>query len=315
MALNLDTLQQDFKNEMGGGLYVPKVTEGTVVDLFDIKTGIRGTQQLNTIAITPSWQTDHDTAITNANVTPFSAEGNSDVDLDAVTLTVGTEFFQAPVNPYVFDQSYLRADGSYYDPQLAAVQGITEAAVKQGRKKFTEAFLNGIGAGASSTNGINDLVKNTINTGTGDISNSNVLTKLGIMHETVAASAIGGDADQFILMGAADYVIYRQGLRAAGLNDVLQTQASESGLMVSQFVDDPRVSIVGEANQASTVQPIWTSMDNLYVATSALRDHESPEIFYDRVFNAWYVRMFAALGVQAYSAGATGLVFANNNAA
>lgn len=307
MAFNLGDLNADFRNELNGGLALLTVSEGTVAGLVRPFVGVRGAQDLPTLDVSPTWKTNGQAAITSVGVSPFDASAGT-VNYDRKVLSVEQEYFQAKVNPFALDSTaYALGTGNSLNPQMANGAEILEQAAKHMRDRVSSRFYGGYGSG-TPTNGLLDTTFTTVNVGSGAVTAANIIAKLDVMVNTLAGGDFYGREDHIIILSASNYNHYRQAVRLAGLNDTLQNEVSESGMQVSPFITDGRISIVADIKYTGLPRIIQT--DNVVFGTTVLTENEQPELFYDKMSHSYVLRAFVYGGVQAIETGGQ-LVAAN----
>ena len=301
MAYDISGISNNFRNELEGGLYSIAVKEGTVWNMVNQMNGIAGQQDLNILNFNPTWQTD---------VTPTSGHFDSQAgtaDLTRQVIDVQGEWFSVGLNQTDLDRTYARASRSE-DPEAFAATEITNHAIAKMRERVSSRFYTGFGAAA--TNGLSDVTGVTsVDTGAGAKSATTIIGKLAMLHAQMADSTHGGRTDKIFVMSVSDYLFYRQGLRAAGLNDVLQSDVTVSGVGVSPWIDDTTIQVVADPNYSG--EPLLFSSENVVFGSKNLSENEQPDFFYSKDKNIYIVRGYIYGGVQALEPGN---IFVNNNA-
>ena len=300
MAFDITAISSDFRNELEGGLYNLAVKEGTVWNMVNQMNGIAGKQDLNILDFDPTW-----------NVTAPGAASDFDtqagtVDITRQVIDVAGEWFSVGMNEAQLDATYARASQSE-DPASFFASAITDQAVAKMRERVSARFYSGFGTAAS--NGLSDITGTTVNTGTAAKSAANIIGKLATMHASIADSTHANRDDKMFVLSASDYLLYRQGLRAAGLNDVLQSDVSVAGVGISPWIDDTTISVVSDPNY--TGEPLLFSAQNVVFGSKNLSENEQPNFFYSQDKNIYICRGFIYGGVQALEASN---IFINANA-
>ena len=306
MAFDISTISSDFRNELEGGLYNLAVKEGTVWNMVEQFNGIAGKQDLNTLDFDPTWKN-----VGGADGSTYAADYDTQagtVDLGRRVIDVKGEWFSVGLNQIQLDQTFARASQSE-DPQAYAAQAIAEQAAAKMRERVSAQFYTGFSAAAD--NGLLDVGSTTVvNTGTDAKSATTIIGKLATMHAAVAGSTHANRQDLMFVLSSSDYLFYRQGLRAAGLNDVLQSDASVAGVGLSPWIDDTNISVVMDPNY--TGEPMLFSAANVVFGSKNLSENEQADLFYSKDKNIYIVRAYIYGGVQALEPGN---IFINANAA
>ena len=306
MSFDISGLGTQFKNQLNGGEFIIEALEGTAVGLMNRFEGIVGTQQLNTVEFDPSWQTNGRTDVTAGGVSVFDANG-SDVNFGARDITIGHTYAQSWMNPKALDNTYIGYEKGG-DDDTGFLSAAVESARNQVRSKISSDFY--VGIGATPTNGFLDITGTTsVDTGTADYTAANMLGKLDMLIEALAGTSAYSRNDNILLMNAADYILYRQALRAAGLNDVLQESVSETGVLSSPYITAPHITVVGDPAAPASMQPHITQTELTFFGTNTSQD--AAELWYsqDRRAIGLYAEVYG--GVQHVQPA---LILVNNNA-
>ena len=301
MAFDISAISSDFRNELEGGLHNIAVKEGTVYSLVNQMNGIAGKQDLNILDFSPTWK---DVAASDAD---YEAVGGS-VNLTRAVIDVKGQWFNVGMNQASLDATFARASQSE-DPAAFAASEIAAQAAARMRERVSTQFYGGFGATGTPSNGLLDISGVTsVDTGATKTA-ANIISKMALLHAQFANSTHGGATDAAFIMSAADYILYRQGLRAEGLNDVLQSDAAASGVLTSGWVDNPSISVIGDANYSG--EPQLFSLSNVVFGSKNLSENEQPDFFYSKDKNIYLCRGYIYGGVQALEAGN---IFVSNNA-
>ena len=301
MAFDISGISSDFRNELEGGLYNIAVKEGTVWSLVNQMNGIAGKQDLNILDFNPTWK----------NV----AASDADYDVQAGTapltravIDVTGQWFSVGFNQNQLDATFARASQSEDPAAYASSEIIAQAAAKM-RQRVSQQFYTGFAEGGTPTNGLSDITGTTVATGAAAFAAGTALAKMSLMHADFADSSHGGRTDAAFILSTSDYLAYRQGLRLAGLNDILQGDAASSGVQTSAWVDQPNISVIGDPSY--TGEPLLLSLSNVVFASKNLSENEQPDFFYSKDKNIYIARGFVYGGVQALEAAN---IFVNDDA-
>ena len=306
MAFDISGLSDAFKNQLNGGEFIKEALEGTAVGLMNTYEGIVGTQQLNTVEFDPSWQTTGRTDVTSAGVSVFDANA-SNVDFSKVDITIGHAFAQSWMNPKALDQTYLGYEKGG-DSDTGFLSAAIDSARNQVRAKMSVDFYNGFGA--TPTNGLLDISGSTsVDTGSAAFASGTALAKLDALVTALAGTSAYNRNDNVILMNAADYIAYKQAIRAAGLNDVLQESVSDTGVLSSPYVTAPHIQVVGDGAAPAGFEPRIVQTGLTYFGTSNKQD----------AADLWYSQDKRAIGLYAEVYGGVAhiqpeLIIVNNDA-
>lgn len=276
MAFDITGLQTQFKNQLNGGEFIIEALEGTAVGLMNRYEGIVGVQQLNTVEFDPSWQTNGRTDVNAAGVSVFDANG-SDVNFGARDITIGHTYAQSWMNPKALDNTYLGFEKGG-DDDTGFLSAAVDSARNQIRSKVSADFYTGIGL---TTNGFLDITGSTdVALGAGAVDASNILARLDVMVSTLAGTSAYSRNDNVIMLTAQNYIHYRQALRAAGLNDVLQESVSDTGVLSSPYITAPHIMVVGDPSAPSTMTPQITQTELTYFGTNT--SQEAADLWYSQ---------------------------------
>ena len=302
MAFDISGISSDFRNELEGGLYNIAVKEGTVFSLVNQMNGIAGKQDLNILDFNPTWK---NVAASDAN---YDAQAGT-APLTRAVIDVTGQWFSVGFNQNQLDATFARASQSEDPAAYASSEIIAQASAKM-RSRASSQFYTGFAEGGTPTNGLLDVVGTTsVDTGAAAFSAATALAKMAALHASFADSSHGGRADGTFILSTADYLAYRQGLRADGLNDTLQSDAAASGILTSAWVDQPNISVIGDPNYSG--EPMLFSLENVVFASKNLSENEQPDFFYSKDKNIYIARGFMYGGVQALEAAN---IFVNNDA-
>ena len=302
MAFDISAISSDFRNELEGGLYNIAVKEGTVWNMVEQMNGIAGKQDLNILDFNPTWK---DVA---ASITDYDVQAG-DVDLTRQVIDVHGQWFSVGMNQTQLDATFARASQSE-NPQAFATSEITAQAVAKMRERVSTQFYTGFGAtGGGQDNGLSDITGTTVTTGTAAKSAANIIGKMATLHASFANSTHGGRSDAIFVVSTADNLLYRQGLRAAGLNDVLQSDVTTANIGVSPWIDDTNIQVIADPNY--TGEPLLFSSSNVVFGSKNLSENEQPDFFYSKDKNIYIARAYIYGGVQALEPAN---IFINSNA-
>ena len=296
MAFNTTALSDAFLDQLEGGEFYNRVASGTLASFFNTySVRNKGTQQLNVNRADLNFNIDVD-----GGITAYDAYA-SDLDFGKVDLTVDGIAAQGYVPVRDLYGSYAANDATSRDDDSVA-RRFTQNILDQTSWQYALSLYDGFGTG-TPTNGINDIVNQTINVGTGALTAANVISKLTALVEgffgIAGNQALENAPDIIIILSAAHYRHLRTAYRTLNYFDT--DLVSEDGMMMSRWIDDPRITIYGDP--AYTGEPKILASDSMYVGVPTLTDLDSVQFWYNPDNNAIGFRVEIWGGVQMLEAG------------
>ena len=292
MAFDISGLTTAFLDQVNGGNFFEQVAEGTVAGQAQrYAVNSKGTQQLNV--------NDADLAFT---IDPGAANGfvgtdSSNLDFkkrDLVVDGVGAQGYANVADLY----------GSYAGTQVggaaddAVVQGFVANMIDKTSWQFAQSFYSGFGTG-TPTNGLSDVISSTaidVSGGTATTA-ANIIAKVEEFISDYYALA-GHNAlenkELDIIMSMSDYRKLRAAYRAANYFDTALT--NESGLAVSSWLDDGRITIYGDP--AYTGEMMIMPLNTVYLGDPGISEDMQPQIWYSEDRNQIGYRVVLFGGVQ-----------------
>ena len=273
MAFDISALTTAFHDQLEGGEFYNRVAEGTLANFFQTyAVRNKGTQQLN---------------VNRANLTfDINVDGdidaydnyNSDLDFGRRTLNVDGMAAQGYITNRELYGSYAAVDGNSGDDETVA-RRFVDNIMAQTSFQYAQSIYTGFGIG-TPTNGLLDASTN-LNVGTGAITAGNIVQKLTDLISGFLAisgnNALENAGDIAIIMTPAHYRLLRQAYRTFNYFDT--GLVNETGMMMSPWLDDSRITIYGDP--AFTGQPVITATDSVYVGVPTLTDLDNVEFWYN----------------------------------
>ena len=280
-------------------VYVLELAQGATAGLVNPWLGIRGSQELNVLDISPTWNTDGQDAITSAGVGKFDANvAAGTVDLTNQKITIGQEYFQIKINPYALDNTVygLETRGNL-DPTLAAAAQILESAERHARNQVAGNFFTGFGA-AALANGLNNVTFAEQGTGAA-ITEATLLARLQELNDALVISKSANRQDNVILLKPEHYQFYINILVDGKYPDFINNQqlaGRNETLSTIKFLYNPALTVITDSTY--TGEPKLFQLDKVYFGTTELSANERPELWYSKDNNAYYLRSVIYGGVQ-----------------
>ena len=261
MSIALSGLTAAFKDELNATSFQEHIAEGTLA-------GLVNTQDVPTKGVHPlqAWTSNLNFTAINVD-TPFvnstGSNGNgvsafddyrSTATLTQKDLTVDINVAQGYINPHSVLGSALGVSiDRLNDPSQAFLSGFSENVIAQSAFNAGQRFYTGFGStpvgglNAIATNATATLATSKLqNVGTGAVTAANIVGKLTAFIAGMPDSSINR-GDIMIVMSVAQYNMYRQAIRAGNYNDPqFQAGATEQGVLSSVWLDNPRITIIGD---------------------------------------------------------------------
>ncbi len=277
MAFDISALTTGFRDQLEGGDFYERVAEGTLADVFQTyQVRNKGTQQLNVNNADLSFTIDVD-----GDIDAYDTYA-SDLDFGKRDLVVDGIAAQGYVPVRDLYGSYAANDVSSGSDETVA-RRFTQQILAKTSLQYAKNVYSGFGTG-SPTNGLNNanIGGTTISvSGGASVTTANIIAKVEEIIEDFLGIT-GNDAlenanDLAIIMKPSDYRKLRAAYRTANFFNT--DLVSEGGMMISTWLDDPRITIYGDPAYTGEMKIVAT--DSVFVGTPTLTDLDDVEFWYN----------------------------------
>ena len=277
MAFNITALTDAFKNQLEGGEFYNRVGQGTMAEFFqsyDVTN--KGTQQLNVNNANLTWDIDVD-----GDIDAYD-DANSSLVFGKRDLTVDGNAAKGYVLNRDLYGSYASVGATGHDDESVANRFVGQMLEKTSYE-YAKRLYTGFGLG-TPTNGLSNanIGGTTIDiTGGTAFLATNAIAKIAELIEDFLAvtgnDALENSSDIAIIVKPSDYRKIRAAYRVE--NYFNTDLVSESGMMISKWLDDERISIYGDP--AYTGEAMIVAADSVYVGKPNLTFLDDVEFWYN----------------------------------
>ena len=303
-----------FTDQLGGELLAKALIGATTPRYATVRLGIKGTQQLNLLDSSPSFQ---------AGACGWNASGTTTFTQRSITVCPErVNEALCPDDLYPTYQSMLLQPGET-ETSVPFESMIADLKVKQIQQRIEQKLWQATTAGGDCFNGF----KNLISTGTTGVANSS-----GVTFSSSAAYGVSGNPitevdklinvlsddamsreDLVVFMSYANFRLYVQALTRANFfsNYIGGTSVTAD---MEAIHPNTNVKVVPTIGLASSNQVVIGPKAYTIVGFDLLSDHEQMEVWYSKDFNEVRFRANYNYGAQIALFGSTAY-FATNNLA